>query len=144
MIWLTIASAIPGLALVLWLLIEARSHRHWALIIATPLALASPIALYIGGSGLLGYAVDARFPETFDLLHAEIDDAREAIYVLVRALGGEPRLYVITKDYDANRKAIGDAQAKQERGIAQRGEMISDKLVFYVLPPMEHNEKDKP
>ena len=78
----------------------------------------------------------------FRSIHAYADEQHKAVYALVRAKGEkDPRLYVITKDFEQARKAFAAAQTSVAKGLPVAGRQLRAGLqdqgafVFYQLPP---------
>jgi len=136
-----------------WLIVEShRSHqaRQW-LFGAIPVLLAWPVAIHFYGSSLLGYATPDQLGNGFILLHAFADDKRQAVFATVRLKGEEePRLYVVTSNFDKARKAFAQAQLQVDKGLPVVGDLRQGAqkddgvFVFYNLPPAGLPEKDGP
>lgn len=138
MLALTVAATLAVLAPLAWLLVET-TRRRW-LFVAVPFLVALPLAFYSYGSGLLGYAVANAPQGEFDVVHADVDEARRLVHILVVTPDG-PRLHSAPLTEQA-RKQAGAAQAALEKGLAVRGRGTASgsdnndgELVFYVLPP---------
>lgn len=135
MITLTIIATLAVLAPLTWLLVETSRRR--LLLLAIPLLLAAPIGFYAYGTTLLGYAATASLPAEWALVHASVEG--DAVYVLLREPGREPRLHVIHGATQEQRRKAGQAQAAVGKGLPVRGRRGSTEsdgdFVFYVLPP---------
>jgi len=135
MIALTILAGLLVALVGSWLLVE--THRagrttHW-LTLVIPTLFAWPLAIQIYGSSPLS--------EDFTLLHAYADEAHRTVYALVQAKGeSDPRLYVITRNYEDARKAFAAAQIAVAKGLPVAGRQLRNGLndegsfVFYQLP----------
>lgn len=139
MLALTVAATLAVLAPLAWLLVET-SRRRW-LFVAVPFLVALPLVFYHHGQSLLGYAVQGLPAGEYDVAHADVDEARRLVHVLVVTPDG-PRLHSAPLT-EQSRKQAGAAQAALEKGLAVRGRGTASgsdnndgELVFYVLPPM--------
>jgi hypothetical protein len=136
MITLTIAATLAVLAPLAWLLVET-SRRGW-LALAVPAIVAAPIAFFLYGQSLLGYAAPYRVPAEFQLVHASVD--RDRVLLLIRTNDGT-RLHSAPAT-DSARKQAGKAQAALEKGMAVAGRRSAGgaddnggEFVLYELPP---------
>lgn len=144
MIGLTIFAGLLVAIVGAWLLVELhRSGRgtRW-LVLVIPLLMAWPIAIHFYGTSLLGYATAEGLDDEFVLIHAYADDQHKAVYALVRTKDEtDPRLYIITKDYEQARKAFAQAQTAVAKGVPIAGRQLRAGLgdagafLFYQLPP---------
>jgi len=143
MIALTILAGLLVAVVGAWLLVEThragRTTRWLTLVI--PTLFAWPLAIQFYGSSLLGYATAEPLSQDFTLLHAYADEAHRTVYALVQAKGeSDPRLYVITKNYEEARKAFAAAQTAVAKGLPVAGRQLRNGLsddgtfVFYQLP----------
>ena len=143
MIGLTIFAGLLVAVVGAWLLVEThragRNSRWLALVI--PGLIAWPVAIQFYGASLLGYATADELGDEFVLIHAYADEQHKAVYALVRAKGeADPRLYVITKDYEQARKAFAQAQTSVAKGVPVAGRQLRAGLddagafLFYQLP----------
>ncbi len=103
---------------------------------------------------ILGYASDERVPDDFVLIHAYADDGARAVYALLRGKSDiAPRLYVIAGDYEANKRAFGEAAAKAAKGVPMGGQRRTNggaglsgnqaeaNLYFMCCPPVPRPRK---
>lgn len=144
MILLTLVSGLLVAIVGGWLLVEAirQGRRRIWLALAIPFLLAWPLGLYAYGNGLLGYATASALTGDFNLVSSFANEQEKAIYALVIPKGTtRPRLYIITDNYEKNRKTFGSAQARADKGMPMAGhkpgvgEGDEGAFVFYALPP---------
>ena len=137
MIWLTAFDGILVAAIGMWILAEfMRPGRRIIAAIVIPIFLAWPVATYVYGSSLLGYATFEEPPPSFELVGSLVDDDTRTVYIFARLVGGRVRLFASKNNFEALRKAIAEAQGKLSGGSPQGGRWIdTGNIYFYDLPP---------
>ena len=127
-------SAAFVLVALLLISLNVRSNWHWSIkTIATIITSAFYIIVYLSWSPLLGWPVDEKVPQHFELISAVIDQPDKAtnhtgaIYLWLRPLTDDrvrekPRAYRLPY-FDTYHEAVLKATLKSSRGIPQIGEL---------------------